>query len=344
MVGTAALALLNAPLVAALVITFRPSGFAVFKAAAKPAAALPAEPETGNNPKPVEASGRIRGDRFALISAGILLVSMIPVALLLPRKWLTKAVFIWLFLLAYVPLTPSALRVKLRSTVLRYLFGLTAVPVCALIFIWMMHRLFTEFPTLSETYSAAVDRGARNPGLLHAVIVLIPTGILFAGWYWAIRLLDQGLERVGVGARTTILTAVVITFLGGAAYTAHDAGIIGSTEWRMARRTYGGAAPDRDWLREAQLRQETARWGKTWFYPRRIEGQCHESAEWYRVDWKVLDADQRYYYYWGLEQSVFESYDRNLRARGYVQESLTRFRDCAGNEKFQATWTTRVKQ
>ncbi len=339
------LAVLHTPLAAALVMVFRPSGFAAFKAAAMTATAARAKPVAGSSAQPVEASVTVgRPGRFALISVGILLVSMVAVAAVLPREWMEVALVVWLFLLVYVPLTPFALRVKLRSTVLRYFFGLTAMPVFAVSFIWLLHRLFTEFPVLSETFSAVMARGGRNAGMGHAVIVLIPAIILFVAWYWAIRLLDRGLDRLGRGTATTLAAAIVLTFLGGILFVAHDAGIIGSAEWRMSRRTYGGAAPNKEWMTQAQLQQESKRWWKTWYYPRSIEGQCHDNVERYRVDWKVLDADQRYYYYWGLERSVYEGYDRDLRARGYGQESVTRFRDCAGNEKYQATWTTRVRQ
>lgn len=325
-----------APLVAALVLVFRPAGFAAFKPAvdaAAPPAARPA-PDPGNE------AGTGRGNSARTMKIAAAAAVLLTLALFaIPAVPKIVALLVALFLLAYVPITPFALRVKFGHPVLRYFYALTAVPVFAVIFLWMLHRLFTEFPALDAAFSAAMARGGRHAGMTHALVVVIPTALLFALWFGLFRMLDKGISRLEGRAGTTLAVAVVSAFLAGVLYVAHDAGVIGSEVWRMSRRTYAGVMPNKAWLDAAQLDQEFGRWRRTWIYPHRIVGQCHNSVEWYRVEWKVLDDGQRYYVYYGIPQETYERHDQNLRGRGYSLDSMTQFRDCSGKDRFQATWS-----
>jgi hypothetical protein len=334
--ASAILAVASVPLVAALVMVFRPAGFAAFK----PVVDAAAPPVAKTAPGPEEEAGRGRGKsgRIVKIAAGAAV--LLTLALFaIPAVPKIIALVVALFLLAYLPITPLALRVKFRHRVLRYFYGLTAVPVFAVIFLWMLHRLFSELPVLAATFSAAMANGGRHAGMAHALVVVIPTLLLFALWYGLLRMLDNGIGRLESGAGTAVAATIVFTFLAGILFVAHDAGVIGSDVWRVSRSTYGGAMPNKAWLNAAQLDQELGRWRRTWIFPRRVVGQCHNNIEWYRVEWKVLDEGQRYYAYYGIPQETYERYGQDLLRRGYSLDSMTQFRDCSGKDRFQATWS-----
>jgi len=282
--------------------------------------------------------GGISLARFAIASVAVLLLALVALVAFLPESWLGAATAIWVFLLGYVPVTPFALRASIGNTVLRYLYGLTAVPVFAVIFVWMLHRLFTEFPQLDASFARALAHGGKNAGLAHAVLVAGLAAIVFGVWYALIRCLDYGIGRLGARVATTIASALSLAFVSGVSLLAYDAGLIGSEEWRVSRRTYGGAMPNQDWMSVPQLDREFKRWERSWYYPRRVDGRCEGGVESYRVEWKIQREGQHYYFYYGLARDVFQEYDTTLRGRGYSLDSMTVFPGCAGADRYQGTW------
>lgn len=341
----------HAPLVAALVLVFQPSGFAVFRAL---------KDAPGGKPVPLVQDGRtVRPEAVAATatsatSAGmaapvgsqsrraigvvVLGVLLLIVAPLLPNAAVPMAIPIGLSLIAYVPIMLFAVKAKFRSTALRYFFGFSAVPVFAVLFFWVLHRFVVEFPLFADTFGESMAQGGRRAGMGHGLIVLAVSSAAFGIWYGMVRALDRFTERIPAGTGTAAAVAFALACSGATLWVAYDAGLIGSTEWRTARREYGGASPSREWMTEAQLQAEYKRWHRSSFYPSEIVAKCHNGVVWYRVVWKTLQNRQHYYFYYGLPKDTFDRYDRELRAKGYAPVSMTQFRDCAGGERFQGTW------
>lgn len=73
-------------------------------------------------------SGASKAVRFALVATVLLILALLATPLL-PAGWTGAWVVGMIGLLVYVPLTPLALRAKLDNQILRYFFGLTALPI-----------------------------------------------------------------------------------------------------------------------------------------------------------------------------------------------------------------------
>ena len=258
---------------------------------------------------------------YALVALGVGLVAVF-LAPLLPAQWQGLGVVVTVFLMIYAPLTPFALRVRIGNPVLRIFFGLTAVPVFMVIFVWMLHHLFTAFPALESSFAASWARGGRHAGAAHAATIIAPSVVAFLAWYAVVRLADAGIRRLD-GAKQNAAAAGLLVVLAGA-------GAFLASPWAVPE-------PSAEWMTGAQLEQAHAA-ARSAYFPSRIEGRCEGAVEKYRAEWKRAEGRQHYFWF-GAGKAAYDSQDRNLRAKGYRLESVTQFRGCAGHELFQGSWT-----
>jgi hypothetical protein len=277
--------------------------------------------------------------RFAAISVAVILVATTVAAIVLPGNWAFAAILFGLFLLGYVPVTPFALRAKIGNGVLRYLFGLTAVPLFMVLFVWILHRLFTELPQLDAAYAAERSAGGRMPGMGYGAMITALTAIVFGAWYGLLRLLDHAIRALAAPAANAVASLIAVAVLSGAVFLAYDGGLIGSRVAHVAQRAPGGAHPSGDWMSANELQREFDHWKPEAYYPQRIEGKCERGALHYRADWKIIERGRRYSFHYGASRETFERHAGEMRAQGYALDSTSVFKGCGGEERFQGTWT-----
>jgi predicted secreted protein len=279
--------------------------------------------------------------KFAMKSLAVVVVATTAAAIVLPGDWKFVAVLVGLFLLGYVPVTPFALRAKIGNGVLRYLFGLTAVPLFMVLFVWILHRLFTELPQLEAAYGAQRSSGLRMPGIGHGAMVTVLTSIVFGAWYGLVRGLDQAIRGLAAPAATAVASLFALAAVSAALYLAYDSGYLRKrpAPAPVVERTPGGSQPSGDWMSAGELMKEFEYWKPNSYYPQRIEGVCERGALRYRADWKVAERGQRYFFYFGLPRERFDRHDGALRGQGFTRDSTSVFRDCEGGERYQGTWT-----
>jgi len=93
-----------------------------------------------------------------------------------------------------------------------------------------------------------------------------------------------------------------------------------------------------EWMTPYQYQMAFESKGREGFYPFKIEGRCRDDSVELRSQWKKLPFGTGFYSYNAMTKDVYEKENREQTAKGYSLETLNRFRDCAGIERYQATW------
>jgi hypothetical protein len=279
--------------------------------------------------------------QFAAKSLAVILATTVVAAIVLPREWAFAVVIFGFFLLLYVPVTPFAFRAGIGNSVLRYLFGLTAVPLFVVMFIWILNRLFTEFPQLDASFAATRSQGTRynSPGAGYGAIVAVLTVIVFGAWYGLVRGLDYAIRGLAAPAASAAASLFAIAVLSGAVFLAYDGGYIGSREAPVVQRMPGGAHPSGDWMSANELQKEFDHWKPHLYYPQRVEGKCERGALRYRADSTVIGEGRQFSFHYGASRETFVRHSGEMRAQGYALDSTSVFKGCGGEERYQGTWT-----
>lgn len=96
--------------------------------------------------------------------------------------------------------------------------------------------------------------------------------------------------------------------------------------------------PSAEWMTSERLQREFDAWSRNGYYPPRIEGRCETDGERFRADWTPLPPNTGFLTWWGITRRDYERNNRTCTASGFSLESTTRYTDCSGVEKLQATW------
>ena len=101
------------------------------------------------------------------------------------------------------------------------------------------------------------------------------------------------------------------------------------------------SVPDSQWMTSAQYQREFDTWVREGFYPNELDGQCQSDGEKFRADWKVIPSGATFFAHHGMTRQDYERRSQEYHSNGYALESLKHFKDCSGNDMYQATWLKR---
>ncbi|HEY5894736.1 MAG TPA: toll/interleukin-1 receptor domain-containing protein [Chthoniobacterales bacterium] len=96
-----------------------------------------------------------------------------------------------------------------------------------------------------------------------------------------------------------------------------------------------------EWLTAAQYQQAFDKKAEEGFYPYKVEGRCENESEQFRVEWKGIPLDAEFVSHHAITREFFETKNREYTSMGFSLESLNKFKDCAGRDRYQATWFKR---
>ena len=98
--------------------------------------------------------------------------------------------------------------------------------------------------------------------------------------------------------------------------------------------------PSATWMAPERYQREFDVWSMS-HYPPAIEGRCAGGREEYRSDWQPIPPRTAFMTWYGMSKRDYERKRSEYAASGYSLESTTRYTDCSGAEKVQATWLKR---
>ena len=98
-----------------------------------------------------------------------------------------------------------------------------------------------------------------------------------------------------------------------------------------------------EWLTAAQYQQAFDRQLKEGYYPDKVEGRCEGGSEQFHVDWKGIPIGAGFYSHHAIPKEFYERKNQEYVSSGYSLESLNKFKDCSGTDRYQATWFKRPR-
>lgn len=99
-----------------------------------------------------------------------------------------------------------------------------------------------------------------------------------------------------------------------------------------------GIQQSSDWMRRSEYQQEFDKNSRKGLYPDEVRSECQGGRERIRATWKPLPSGASFYAYSRMFQEVYERREAELRAKGYTRVWLNQFKDCQGDQRYQATW------
>jgi hypothetical protein len=96
-----------------------------------------------------------------------------------------------------------------------------------------------------------------------------------------------------------------------------------------------------EWLTAAEYQLEFNKKASEGFYPDKVEGRCESGSEQFHAEWKALPLGESFASHHAVTKEVYESKNQEYVSEGYSLESLYKFKDCSGTDRYQATWLKR---
>ena len=97
-----------------------------------------------------------------------------------------------------------------------------------------------------------------------------------------------------------------------------------------------------EWMTSEQYQETFDRQVKDGLYPNKLEGRCESGREKFRVEWKGFPlGSEGFVSHHGVTREFYERKNQEYTAMGASLESLNSFRDCDGNDRYQANWFKR---
>ena len=96
-----------------------------------------------------------------------------------------------------------------------------------------------------------------------------------------------------------------------------------------------------EWMTAAQYQQAFNKRAREGFYPEKVEGRCEGSSEQFHVEWKGIPLGARFVSHHAITKERYERKNQEYVSKGYSLESLNKFKDCSGQDRYQATWFKR---
>jgi hypothetical protein len=94
----------------------------------------------------------------------------------------------------------------------------------------------------------------------------------------------------------------------------------------------------KDWLTSDEYQQAFDERVKNGYYPVSVKGRCAGDVEQFHVEWKGRPIDAGFASFHAMTKDLYEQKNQEYSAQGYSQEFETTFKDCSGQERYQATW------
>lgn len=101
------------------------------------------------------------------------------------------------------------------------------------------------------------------------------------------------------------------------------------------------AVPRSPWMTSAEHQREFDARAKKGFYPHEVDGQCQSDGERFRAEWRTIPSGTSFLAHHGMTGQDHARRNQDYAAKGYVLVSVRHFRDCAGLDRYQATWLKR---
>ena len=95
-----------------------------------------------------------------------------------------------------------------------------------------------------------------------------------------------------------------------------------------------------EWLTSRQYQEEFEKRAREGFYPDGIEGRCEDGNEQFRAEWKGLPLGAGFESFHAMTKEAFEN-KKKENATGYSLGRVNTFKDCSGEDRYQATWLKR---
>ena len=97
-----------------------------------------------------------------------------------------------------------------------------------------------------------------------------------------------------------------------------------------------------EWMTSQQYQEAFDRQVKEGLYPYRLEGRCESGSEKFRVEWKGFPlGSEGFLSHHDVTREFYERKNQEYTSMGASLESLNSFKDCDGNDKYQANWFKR---
>jgi hypothetical protein len=93
-----------------------------------------------------------------------------------------------------------------------------------------------------------------------------------------------------------------------------------------------------EWLTAAQYQQAFDKHVQEGFYPDKVEGRCESGSEQFHVEWKGIPLGVGFFSHHAVTKEFYERKNQEYVSKGYSLESLNKFKDCSGRDRYQATW------
>jgi hypothetical protein len=123
--------------------------------------------------------------------------------------------------------------------------------------------------------------------------------------------------------------------------------VAGALGWALVARReppVGPAANGPPWMTSEQYQAAFDKQVQEGLYPYKLEGRCANGVEKFQVQWKGFPlGSEGFVSHHGITREFYERKNQEYSAMGASLESLNSFRDCRGDDKYQANWFKRKR-
>lgn len=138
--------------------------------------------------------------------------------------------------------------------------------------------------------------------------------------------------RRGLATKANAIILTVIIACGALAWA------VTANRDKLFRRS----ASSSEWMTSEQYQEAFDRQVKEGMYPFKLEGRCESGREKFHVEWKGFPlGSEGFVSHHAVTREFYERKNQEYVAMGASLESLNSFKDCAGNDKYQANWFKR---
>ena len=95
---------------------------------------------------------------------------------------------------------------------------------------------------------------------------------------------------------------------------------------------------EEQWLTGDQYQEAFDKRLENGFYPDRLEGRCENGYQRFHAEWKRIPPSTDFISHHGITKEIYDGKRQEYEPQGFSLESLQVLKDCAGLDKYQATW------
>ena len=97
-----------------------------------------------------------------------------------------------------------------------------------------------------------------------------------------------------------------------------------------------------EWMTAQQYQETFDKQVQDGFYPHKVEGRCASGREQFHVEWKGFPlGSEGFIAHHAATREFYEQKNQEYISMGFSLESLNSFKDCEGNNLYQANWFKR---